>query len=96
MLETIRNPSELEPQLLESLSRVCFNIGLQLHGQGRFEDAVVWLKSSLNFGPEQNVDQEALTLLASAYLQWQGDLHWGNAIAILDITGKFTVLLSEI
>ncbi|ELU03601.1 hypothetical protein CAPTEDRAFT_186155 [Capitella teleta] len=85
--------SLLEPMPLEGsyLSMLCYNLGLECHQQGEHQSAVVLLRESFEIGKchqaaaGQKNQARSLRLLATVYLEWDGEKYWKDALNAVNV-----------
>ncbi|XP_077387770.1 testis-expressed protein 11 isoform X3 [Festucalex cinctus] len=83
------------PTQTSFLSLMCYNFGVDLYHQQKFEDCTLWLRQScdinnshVKYAPESQVQAKALRLLATAYLEWDAQRFHKEALMAVDMANK--------
>ncbi|KAI4554471.1 hypothetical protein MJG53_019770 [Ovis ammon polii x Ovis aries] len=82
------------PQMAYYLHTVCYNLGIQIYKENKYEESCFWLSQSYDIGrtDRNSVEPEMLAkvlrLLATAYLDWDSSEYYDKALNIINLANK--------
>ncbi|XP_040859318.1 testis-expressed protein 11 [Ochotona curzoniae] len=82
------------PKLVSSLHVLCYNFGVEMNKQGKFQESSFWLRQSFDIGKmnrspaKSEMNAKVLRLLATNYLEWDYREHFDKAVTALALANK--------